>query len=591
LNFGILGPLEICEPDRPIPLGALKQRVVLGLLLCNANRIVPVQALSHALWSGDPPRSASKNLQVYVSTLRRAIGAGRGDAVTLAHTPPGYTLRLAAPHLDALRFHDLVQAGRRASRAGDYPRAVDVLGRAVDLWRGPALPDLRQVPAVATAAEQLDEQYLYACEDWLEAQLAIGCHTQVVEAADELVRANPTRERLRHTQMLALYRCGRQTEALTQFDDLRQRLAREVGLQPSPVLTRLYQAILDGDRSLDLASPTRVAPGNVYVVPSLHAGLTRDTADFTGRSRVTAELLGELERPGSVIVLTGPPGIGKTTLAVHCVHRLGSRYPHGRVITALRAVEGTPRSTVDILADLLRATGTDEVPTAEAGELAAALRRSVAGRDLLFVLDDAVDEYQVRPLIAAVGDATVLVTSRWHLGGLDSTHRLSLPPMSAGESLELLRRVAGAGRVEAESSAASRLVAICGGSPLVVRIVGAKLRALPHLSVARYAERLGDETGLLDELAAGDPQIVPRLARWYQDLAPQDRTVLHCLAALPGGGGTVAALADALGTDALAAERAMERLIEAHLATVRRPPRHEVTPLLRVFLRQHAAAV
>lgn len=593
MEFAILGPLEVRDAGRPVRLGSFKQRVLLGLLLCHANRIVPADTLNDGLWGDDLPRTARKNLQVHVSTLRRAIGADREGQVTLAHTPPGYTLRVEAARLDVLRFQYLVRTGRQAARDGDTARAADLLGLAVGLWRGDVLPELAQVPAVAAEADRLGEQYLYAYEDWAESQLSLGRHTQVVTAVEELAQRHPLRERLRHAQMLALYRSGRQTEALAQFDDLRQRLARELGLQPSPVLARLYKAILAGDGSLDQVGPDRIAPLNLRVVRSRRGGLSRDLADFTGRSGEVGKLLAALDRSGSVTTLTGPPGIGKTVLAVHCAHRLGLRYPHGRVLAAMRTAGGQARTTPDLLADLLCALGVAGDPPADENERAVLLRESTAGRDLLFVLDDALTEAQVRPVLDA-GDATVLVTSRRHLGGLGSTAHVSLPPMPPVESLEMLSRIVGAGRVEEEPGAAARLVAICGGLPLLVRIVGTKLRTLEHLSLGRYAERLDDEVQLLDELQTGDLAVVSRLAQWYGDQTPQDRMVLNRLAALPAAAGTADDIAAALGTDTSSGERAIERLIEAHLVTAHPRlagrPTYEVQPLLRAFIRQRNGA-
>jgi len=243
LKFGILGPLEAQEAGQHLYIGSHKQRVVLALLLCRANRIVSTVALDDAVWGATPPRTAHKNLQVYVSALRKTIGTG---GPRLLHTPPGYTLRIEPEQLDVLQFHKFVEAGRRAASAGDAVTAASLLGQAIRVWRGPVLPELASVPAIAAEAKRLWDQYLYAYEDWAETMVDLGHHVQVVEGIDRLARRYPFRERLRRCQLLALYRSGRPTEALAQFEALRQLLARELGLSPSPVLARLYESILAG---------------------------------------------------------------------------------------------------------------------------------------------------------------------------------------------------------------------------------------------------------------------------------------------------------------------------------------------------------
>lgn len=605
LTFGILGPLRADEKGRPVPLGPFKQRIVLALLLCHANRIVPVSTLSDALWDGDPPRTAHKNIQVYVSALRKLLGSDRhGDrtaGVDLRFSPPGYELGVGPDQLDALRFRALARSGRAAARTGDNAGAVDLLERALRLWRGPVLADLVSVPVVAAEAERLDEQHLGTYEDWVEVKLALGQHTDLIDGIDDMARRHPFRERVRHAQMLALYRSGRQTEALAQFDAMRQLLARDLGLRPSPVLTRLYESILSGDPGLDTHTPSRIGPVGVRVTAAGRSRLARDIADFTGREPYVdalLDLLGSV-RPGGTAAISGSAGVGKTTLAMRCAHRLGGHFPDGRILVCLRDPDGQPRTVGDTLGDLLRATGwTAELPDGD-DVRAALLRGSVAGRRMLFILDDAVSEEHIRAVLAAAGDVVVLVTSRRHLAGLDTAVYITLGPMTEAEAMDLLGRLVGRDRLAVEPEAARRLVAICGGLPLALRIVGAKLAGLGHLTLARYAERLEDERRMLDELTAGDVQIRSRLAVAYRDLEPDERATLHCLAALPADRLTASEVAGALGTDPAGAEAAVERLMGAHLVQAhnmevqahagRGEARYRLSTLVGTYVREVAA--
>jgi DNA-binding SARP family transcriptional activator len=553
-SFAILGPLEVRDGDRRVRLGPFKQRMVLGLLLCRANRVVPVDAFVEALWDGAPPRSARKNIQVHVSALRGLLGDGGGPH----HCPPGYLVRVGPDGLDALRMVELARSGRREVTRGDLAAAADLFGRAVRLWRGPPLPDLATSGALAAEADQMAERYLAVYEDWAETELALGRHADVVDGIEELVRGHPFRERLRHAHLLALHRCGRTTEALARFDELRQVLARELGLEPSPVLQALHRTILTGDGSPPPAGPVTVT-GRTTVTArpdtggrggSDGAGLPADLADFTGREPEVGRIIDTLTaRPaGSVVALTGAVGAGKTALAVHSAHRLGGRFPGGRFLIGLRTGDGTPRDP----ADLAECAGRAVRP----------------GGPSLVVLDDAAGEAQVRAVLAATGGAVALVTGRRWLGGLESAVHVRIGPMPDEDALRLLARHAGAARVAAEPDAARRLIGICRGLPLLVRIVGAKLDELRHLTLDRYARRLADSERLLDELAAGDLRLRPRLAVAVRDLVPDERAALRALAGVAPVF-TAPEAAERLGTSVARAELMIERLVEANLVEVR----------------------
>jgi len=252
VQFGILGPLEVREEGRPVPLGGAKQRAVLAALLLNANRVVSTDQLADALWGDSPPETAATALQVYVSRLRKVLPPG-----TIATQPPGYVLRAEPEDLDLERFQRLTDEGREALARGEPQAASASLGEALRLWRGPPLADLAGEFARAQLVS-LEDLRDAALEDRIEADLALGRHAELVPELDALVGRHPFRERLRGQLMIALYRAGRQAEALEAYRAARQALRDELGIEPSAALQRLHTAILNQAPELEpAAAPER----------------------------------------------------------------------------------------------------------------------------------------------------------------------------------------------------------------------------------------------------------------------------------------------------------------------------------------------
>jgi DNA-binding SARP family transcriptional activator len=244
MEFRLLGPLEVSEHDRPLALGGARQRALLAVLLLQANELVSRDRLIDQLWGGSPPLTAAKTIQVYVSRLRKKLGGGR-----LSTRPPGYILHVEAGELDVSRFEQLAAEARRSPP----DRAADKLREALALWHGPALADLAYEPFAQVEIARLEEMRLAAFEERIQADLALGRHSELVGELEALVAHAPLRERLRGQLMLALYRSGRQAEALEAFHAARRELQEELGLEPSEELRRLQEAILRQDPSLEHA--------------------------------------------------------------------------------------------------------------------------------------------------------------------------------------------------------------------------------------------------------------------------------------------------------------------------------------------------
>jgi DNA-binding SARP family transcriptional activator len=342
MEFRILGPLEILDDEgASVALRGSRERAVLALLLLSANRVVSTERLADDLWGDRPPEGAAHALQVHVSRLRKALRAAGGDEV-LVTRPPGYLLRVDPAAVDAVRFDDLLAQGREEAARGDHHQAAVTLRDALGLWRGPALADVADAPAARAEAARLEEASLAALEDRVEADLACGRHGQLVAELDALTRAHPLRERLWAQRMVALYRTGRQAEALLAYQELRAVLGEGLGLEPSGALQRLETAILRQESDLDwpredTGEPLRgreqrgVELPPAIPMPALltEVGGVFNRTPFVGRESERATLSAALSRAlqgsGSLILIGGEPGIGKTRLAEEAAAEAASR--------------------------------------------------------------------------------------------------------------------------------------------------------------------------------------------------------------------------------------------------------------------------
>ncbi|WAL66763.1 transcriptional regulator [Amycolatopsis cynarae] len=512
VRFGVLGPLRI-EGDS-IRLRGERQRSLLAMLLFRANQDVPVAQLVDALWTGVPPKSYTSNLHTYVSRLRERLDGARID-----HTQHGYRLRIDPRDLDLLVFRAEAEEGRRAAKARDPERAVKHLRRALAQWRGHPLTDL-DLPQLGGEASRLEAERLAVLDDCLEAELALGRHAEVAGELEALLAENPLRERTAAQLMIALQRSGRQADALAVYTRTRTTLIEELGVEPGAVLRRSHAAVLRGEEGEQHRAP----------VPWPICQLPPDLPDFAGREEESDELARLLTGPGMPLtVLSGQPGVGKSTLAVRVAHRLRKAFPDGQLFITLNG-SAAPRDTAAVLGDVLRALGVggSALPD-DVHARAAAYRGLLTDRRVLVVLDDATDAAQVRSLLPGTPGCAVLVTSRRRLSALEGARRTQLGPLSDAEAGELLGRIAGAERVAGERNAAARIAAACGNLPLALRIAGIRLALRPHLALSVLADRLEDRLRRLDELAISDLQLRGSIDLSYQALSPGARRALRAI--------------------------------------------------------------
>ena len=320
MQFRILGPLEVDDGGHLLDLGRPKQRALLAVLLVHANSVVSVDKLVDDLWAGSPPDDAPAALQVQVSRLRKVLAEGGGGA-TVESRRPGYALRVRPGELDAGRFESLVTEACQYLAGGSAARALELLDEALGLWRGPALADFAEQPFAMAEAVRLEELRLAAQEERVEAELALGRHATLVGPLRRLAGEHPLRERLWAQLMVALYRCGRQAEALRTYRELRRHLGDELGIDPSPTLKHIEEAVLLQAPELDWTpppvAPTEPPPGTSLSFPGGPGGRA---LPFVGRASLMDALQAEWRRAVAdgprLVLLGGEPGVGKTRLAL-----------------------------------------------------------------------------------------------------------------------------------------------------------------------------------------------------------------------------------------------------------------------------------
>jgi predicted ATPase/DNA-binding SARP family transcriptional activator len=524
MRFGLLGPIAVWRDGDEVSLGAAKQRAVLALLLLRANETVPTSRLIDELWDERPPTQAVKTVQVYVSQLRKVLGEGVVETRT-----GGYLVCVEPGALDVDRFETLLERGRTFLGASAPAEASAVLREALALWRGPALSDLEHETFARDEIGRLEELRLVAVTTRIEADLALGRHADVVPELEVLTREHPLRERLRELLVLALYRGGRQADALEMVQATRTVLREELGLDPSEPLQQLERAILVHDPALDLpiaphATPSAESESAPAELPPLPAALT----PLVGRSTELAQISELLGRPGTrLVTLVGAGGVGKTRLAVAVAESM----PPAAFVTLAPVQE--PELVGSVIARTLGLT--DE----------ATLSDWLRPRELLLVLDNfehLLDAATlVTELLVAAPNLRVLATSRSPLN-LSGEHQYTVPPLPQEDAVELFRERAAA--VEADVGHGADIEEICRRLdclPLAIELAAARAKTFPpDVVLARFEQRLA--------LLTGGPRDRPERQRtlratleWSYSLLDEDEQRAFARLAVFAGGCTAEA--------------------------------------------------
>ncbi len=598
-RFEVLGPLRAWRDGSALNLGPVQQRVVLAVLLMHANRPVGKQHLISTVWGDGVPTYAVNLVQRHVSGLRRALLLHDAGAVRLEWIESGYVLTVPDGGLDLTAFDTELRRARSARGRGDPRAAADALRAASRLWKGPVCAGLSS-PWLDAERDRLAERYLDAVEERIDLDLTLGADSTVITELRRLTADHPLRERLWGLLMLALYRAGRQADALEVYQRAHRLLADELGIEPDAALQGLHQRILRGDPTLAVPAetPRPVAVAHPSPAP---AQLPRALPDFVGRDAEIDRLTGLLADDGErgtaavdIVALAGTAGVGKTSLAVAWAHRIRDRYPDGQLYVNLRGFEpgGQALEPVKALRGFLDAFGVrmEQVPAGE-DEQSALYRSVLAGRRVLIVLDNARDSAQVRPLLPGSPGSLVVVTSRDRLVGLvavDGARPVTVNLLSGGEARELLVRRLGSRRVAAEPSAVSDIVDLCARLPLALSVVAARAATNPRFSLAALAGELRDARGSLDVFDGGDPTTDVRavFACSYDGLSHPAARLFRLLGLHAGPDISTLAAASLAARPRGLARSLLAELARAHLLTERSPGRFTLHDLLRAYARE-----
>jgi DNA-binding SARP family transcriptional activator/tetratricopeptide (TPR) repeat protein len=643
LRVGVLGPVIALDGAQELPVGQPRQQAVLGILAMRANRVISRGELIDAVWGQDAPPSAEGGVYTYVAGLRRVFEPGRstrGGGRILVSTGAGYMLHLVPGQPDAVTFEQHLAKARHLRRTDDLPGAVDALDQALSMWRG--IHALAGVPGpfAETERTRLGELKSAANEDRADTLLALHRHEEVIADLTVMVADHPLRERMRGLLLIALYRSGRQAEALKVFAEGRRVLAEELGIDPGTELSRIHQQVLTSDPALDpiplpgLATQARTpAPPQARPPAAAYSGsppsgrlvdrsmpipaqLPSEAPGFSGRHDELGVLHAMLKRNVAgqapavpIVVISGTAGVGKTALAVRFGRQVTKRFPDGQLFLNLRgfapALDAVKPS--DALRFFLDSLGVPPHRIPPDVEDRAALFRSMAdGKRMLIVLDNAAGAVQVRPLLPGSPDCLVLVTSRNEITGLvaaDGAVPVNLDVLSQDEAREMLNLRLGQDRARDDPRSADEIIAACARLPLALTIAVGRAAGRPKRPLAELAAELEQAKGGLSTLEEDDEATdVRAVFSWsYDQLSDEAARMFRLLGLHPGPDISLSAAASLAGAPSAAGEHAdadrravaaaLRELVRTHMVAEHVHARYGFHDLLRAYAADQAATV
>ena len=571
VEFRLFGGVDADRDGHAVDLGHARQRCVLAVLLVDANTPVAVEELIDRVWAGEPPIRARESLQSYLTRLRRAL-----PSAPITRTGAGYLISVDENMIDLHRFRALAASARESGEPAEFERALA-------LWHGEPLAGI-DVPWAHSLRAELTLQRSAIELDLVDTQLSLGRHNDVLPALTVRVERNPLDERLAGQYLLALYRAGRQADALSHYERVRATLADQLGIDPGADLTAIHRQVLVGRVTPPQAPapPTTPVPRQLPPAPST----------FSGRGEELAAIDDAMEPGGTVIIsaIGGTGGIGKTWLALHWAHRNTHRFPDGQLFVNLRGFDpsGKPTAPEDAIHGLLDALGVDPPSIPATFEAQTALYRSLlSDKRMLVLLDNAADPAQVIPLLPGSASCTVITTSRNRMINLVNAHGaapLVLDVLSETDARAALATRLGAARLDREPDAVADILASCAGLPLALGIVAGRALEHPGFPLRELADELRDATGRLTSLDDDPVTGVRAMLSWsYAALTAEQARVFGLLGLAPGPDISLAAAAGLTDLDEGQVRSVLRSLERVSLVQQHVPGRFRMHDLIRLY--------
>ncbi|MER7894507.1 BTAD domain-containing putative transcriptional regulator [Micromonospora sp. NPDC094482] len=582
-------------------------------LAIDMGRNVPIQALVDRVWDDAPPSDARGVLYTYLTRIRRILAAAQpatATPVTVSRGHAGYLLTADPNQVDLYQLRCLAEQAR--ALPADHPDRAALLREAIDLWRGDPLNGLPGGWA-ERAREGLRRHLVQVLLDWADSEVRQGHAGKVADRLAEALNRSPLSEPLVLSRMQALFVSGRRAEAVELYARTRTLLAEELGVDPGAELQELHREILKGHSRLPVMPaaraettafprsepPSSPEPTRPTRVETPGCQLPADLPDHVGCEPEISGALSVLQpaarhledTAGPVVILSGPGGAGKTALSVRLAYLLRLSYPDGQIFVSLNNRDGDSNEALDRVLRALGVTNLHQFRTME--DKLGQYRSLLVGRRILIVVDSAVSAEEVRRLVPGGPGCALIVSSRASLTTIPGAKHVEVPLLTRADSKTLLERIVGAERIVAEPEAVASLIEMCAGLPLALRIVGARIAARPHRPIARLADRMRDQRGRLDEMAADGLAVRASVAVSYQTLDPPARRAF-CLLGFIGATDVSAWLAAELLDDSLdTVEELLEQLADARLVTARPEPtsqvlRYQMHDLVRLFAHERA---
>ncbi|MCO8275455.1 NB-ARC domain-containing protein [Actinoplanes sp. TRM 88003] len=606
----MLGPLQVRRQDEELDLGPRQQRLILALLLTGAGQPVGLGHIIELLWGQHPPSSAVNIVHRYIGALRRLLEPGlpaRSPGRWLQGDANGYRMRVTADQLDLLTMRTLAALARSQAEAGHHAEALSHFQMALALWRGPCAGAADLGALDQPAFSVVDHECAELAREATDQGLRLNDIRSLLPALRRMAESRPWDEALQAQLLLALSADGHQAEAITLYQDVRSRLATELGVNPGDELRTAYQVVLrpdpvrSGQSDPRTASPAASSPiaGPAAPAMMLPAQIPAGPTHFAGRDdtrRRIFELIDDHDANRTstpVLSIDGIPGIGKTTLAIHLAHQLATNYPDGQLYVDLHGFDPEPAvmPPAEALQGFLNALGIPDSDIPVSDFARAGLYRSIlAGRRILIVLDNARNADQVRPLLPGTPGCLVLITSRLRLTGLATTHSahlLTLGVLTLKEARDFLATRLGA-RTSADPEATDEIIERCGRLPLALAVVAGRALAHPDHRMSDIAEELRAEHGSLDGFMGDDlDNNLRAIFSWsYLLLSPDAAHLFRLLALQLGPDLTIPAIASLIGAPTPDARRLIGQLVRTGLLTEHAPGRYRTHDLIRAYAQE-----